>query len=63
MEGAGVWAHYEAEAALGTPLQVPEVESSVEALQGSLIRNGWLPEEVFADAAPDHRKGFASEAA
>lgn len=63
MEGAGVWAHYEAEAALGTPLQVPEVESAVEALQGSLIANGWLPEGVIADAAPGHPNGFASETA
>ncbi len=61
-ESAGVWAHYEAETALGVALQVPEVESAVDALQDSLVSNGWIPEDR-TQAAPGNPKSFASGAA
>ena len=52
-DAAGVWAHYEAEEMLGTPLEVPEVEASIEALHRSLISNGWLTEDSANEAGQD----------
>jgi intracellular multiplication protein IcmP len=49
-DASGVWAHYEAEEILGSSLQVPEVEAAVDALQRSLVTNGWLPEETVNEA-------------
>jgi intracellular multiplication protein IcmP len=62
-ETAGVWAHYEAETVLGMALKVPEVESAVDALQSSLIANGWLPGETAPQASPGNPRPFASGAA
>lgn len=45
-EAAGIWAHYEAETLVRSSLREPEVEAAVDALQHSLILNGWLPEDV-----------------
>jgi intracellular multiplication protein IcmP len=49
-DASGVWAHYEAEEILGSSLDVPEVEAAVDALQRSLVTNGWLPEETVNEA-------------
>jgi intracellular multiplication protein IcmP len=51
-EAAGIWAHYEAETVLSSPLREPEVAAAVDALEHSLIFNGWLPEqdEAASDA-------------
>lgn len=50
-EAAGIWAHYEAETVLRSALREPEVAAAVDALEQSLIFNGWLPE--LEDPAAD----------